>query len=263
MNQDQFSVYLVSLKTLDNQALINDILQKYYEQIEARTRQLLNYFAQISLLGPISFISPQLSQQNKQYHDKLVHIRQDYEMLIGTYEQKFRDNMQIVFIFRNFTKEYIQNFVNQFKNSVGDENYLAYINDQINQEYIINLDQENWINYMSQIIDVQTIQEINQTQILYVSDSDKKIAFNYDGDEEKTPIQSEQEYSEKQNNKYIKKKQDKNEDNLSEKDGYDASNSDHSKNKSKTTRALRIQRKKNQNPNAEFDTDRERGNKKS
>ena len=62
---------------------------------------------------------------------------------------------------------------------------------------------------------------------------------------------------------YIKKKQDKNEDNLSEKDGYDASNSDHSKNKSKTTRALRIQRKKNQNPNAEFDTDRERGNKKS
>ncbi|CAD8065240.1 unnamed protein product [Paramecium sonneborni] len=159
----------------------------------------------------------------------------------------------------NFFDKQQDYFKQYFSEQILNSQYLSFLDDLKDCVYIKQLTKNQWLDQLQEIIEISTIQEINQTQIINDSlESDtqarERKSICYDGDEEKTPQQSEED--EQSKNKYQKNKKEKELQNgEGGEEGYDASNSDHKIKISKLPRRI-IQRRKQAN-NQEFDTDRE------
>ncbi|CAK62297.1 unnamed protein product (macronuclear) [Paramecium tetraurelia] len=244
MIEDQ---YLLMLK---QNSISPQIIEAYLQQKQHLINNVISYFANIITYGPIALFNAEKICSSKQSQQFVSTIRKNYETMFGLNDQQ--DSQSFIENSQEYFKQY-------FSQQIFDQHYLSFLNDLKECSYVKQLSRNQWLDQLQDIIEISTIQEINQTQIIneqFESDTlaRERKSICYDGDEERTPQQSEED--EQNKNKYQKNKKEKELQNgEGGEEGYDASNSDHKTKISKLPRRI-IQRRKQAN-NQEFDTDRE------
>ncbi|CAD8062494.1 unnamed protein product [Paramecium sonneborni] len=242
MIQDQY------LQLLKENSLPNQICEAYLIQKQLIINNVISYFANIILYGPIALLNAEQICSSKLTQQYVTNLRKNYETVLCLNEQQ--DSSKFINKIQDSFKTY-------FQEQILDQQYLNFLNDLSDNHYIKNLTCNEWLDQIQEFIEISTIHEINQTQLIkqqFSSESqtkERKSICNYDGDEERTPQQSEED--EQNKNKYQKSKKEKDVQNEEgDEEGYEASNSDHKTKQSKMTR-----RRRKQTNNQEFDTDRE------
>ncbi|CAD8157223.1 unnamed protein product [Paramecium pentaurelia] len=242
MIQDQF------LQLLKDNQLNNQICEAYLIQKQQIINNIISYFSNIIVYGPIALLNAEQICSTKLSQQYVTVLRKNYETLLCLNEQQ--DDKKLISQTQDSFKTY-------FQEQILDHQYLNFLNDLKDNPYIQNLTLNQWLDQIQEFIEISTIQEINQTQVLKeqfqsgYQTKERKSIFNYDGDEERTPQQSEED--EQNKNKYQKSKKDKDiQIEEGDEEGYEASNSDHKTKQTKMTR-----RRRKQTNNQEFDTDRE------
>ncbi|CAK71670.1 unnamed protein product (macronuclear) [Paramecium tetraurelia] len=254
MIQDQY------LQLLKDNSLSNQIIDAYLIQ----KHNLISYFANIIVYGPIALLNAEQICSTKLSQQYVTVLRKNYETLLCLNEQ--HDDKKLISQTQDSFKTY-------FQEQILDYQYLNFLSDLKDNPYIKNLTQDQWLDQIQEFIEISTIQEINQTQILkeqfqsgYQTKERKRFEYLYFlvfsimmvmkrelHNKAKKMNKIRTRYVEQNQFQYQKSKKDKDVQNEEgDEEGYEASNSDH---KTKQTKMSRRRRK--QANNQEFDTDRE------